>query len=850
MIPSPYRRIVNATPWRWLANKLVRTTRIKALITRSMMSTTALLTGAVLFTQIYSLHEGLKEEGFRTGERVVQALSEKLLVPITTGDHDEALRVLKTALRDSAVARLALTIDPVGANGSPTELEVKTDSVHESWSLRFASSLCSACVDTLEHKTYRFDIKTDEYPSASDSKSTKGSHLGSVLVTLDLSSIVAPRLDQIAIIMLVVSLLALFSFSLANAIRDHISNPLDKLLRAMHRMKMELGKPEGEIKIRLKDGDFPTSRQRDINDLMDAFKKLTLSHYDQEDAMNAELQSREQTIAAATQELTLLLEKANEANQIKDNFINLMSHELRQPLYASKMSAMNIVRDPNLNSFPSIKRNIDLIIREMAKASHQIDNVLEFSKNKRDPKVPAIASFDLFRKIESAVTSASGMAYSKDLYIDFIVEGEVPNQIDSCPDSWGHVIDNYIGNAIKYTNEGGVRVYLGQTNETTKDVTWLRFAVEDTGIGVPTEKQDYIFEPFSQVEDARTRSHNGFGLGLAIVSEHVAALGGRRGVEQLEDGGTRFWVEIPVARSRANSSEQSSGQQKLKKINAQFVIMDPRQSFRCSVKTRLQNFDGICHEAGDINTLEALLPSLTDQQRILIVRRVASKEFRQFAGLNLQDLKKKGFDFVISLEPTLESDAVEGVYTRGEADFGFVESIEMINFIGQLYEKQNSTGKEDHDMYHFIELLRMSEKETLKNVKILLVDDHQTNLDVMSQSLEGYGAEVVCALGGQKAIDCANDEEFDVILMDIMMPKIDGIHATRHIRSESLNTETLVFALSAAALDPTTQQEMRHLRMELMSKMTAGENLVFGIKSRLAGMPPKPQMHLVKSGVA
>ena len=847
MIEKNYRRFADRTPWRGIANHLVKKTRFKGLITRSMMGTTLLLTLAVLLTQVYSLHEGIKEEAHRTGERIVQALSEKLLVPITTGDEDETKRVLASALKDSAMMSLSLNIDPVVPGGMSTALTVNSEPAPQGLTLRVFSALCSICVEPLLHKSYTFDVKTDDFQANLENSGKEIRRLGTVLVTLDLSDIVAPRLNQIAIIMLVVGVLALFSLSLAAAIKDHMTDPLEKLLLVMRKLRTELDKPEGEERVRLKDSDFPSTHQRDIHDLVQSLKALMRSYYAQEDAMTEELNNRETTIALATDSLTKLLKKSNEANQIKDNFINLMSHELRQPLYASKTAALNIARDPLMNSMPSVKRSLDLIIREMAKADQQINNVLEFSKNKRDPKTPVIGSFDLFRKVEFAVSSASGQAYSRELYIDFIVDGEVPNQVESCENSWGHIIDNYIGNAIKYTNEGGVKVIIGQSDLTNKDTTWIRFAVEDTGIGVPEETQEFIFEPFSQVESALTRSHSGFGLGLAIVSEHVAALGGKRGADRLEGGGMRFWAEIPVTRARAQSVDQSSGQKRLKSLNAQFVIMDERESFRQSMKSRLLNFDGQCHEAGSIEALESLIPELTDQQRILVVRRVASREFRSFAGLSLAELKGKGFDYVISLEPTLESDAVEGVYTRGEADFGFVESIEMITFIGQLAERQNVNGREEREHGHFMDLLRVTENETLRDVKVLLVDDHQTNLDVMSQSLEGYGAVVVTALGGEKAIAAARLQPFDVILMDIMMPKIGGTEATRHIRMESLNMETPVFALSAAALDPVTQQDMRHLKMEHLSKMTAGETLVFEIKNALAGRSAERSLRLVKS---
>lgn len=830
--------------WGTLMDGLVRRTNFKGLIKWAAMAPILVLTGVMFITHMFSLHESLKEEAVRTSHRISQALSEKLLVSMTTGDREENLRVLNLALKDISLMQIELTIDPVVAGETPTTLNVASEPATGGLLLQAVSWACQSCIEPLIRKSYTYDVNADDYPSLGEAPDSKARRLGQMQLTLDLSDIVSPRLNQFAIIFAIVSLFLVFAFLFEQTIRRQISEPLEGLIKSMGKMKELAADPDRQDRLNL--SELPASQQHEITGLIDAFKLLIENVYRSEDGMKSVLADQEAKIRSATASLEISLAKEKEAGEIKGNFINLMSHELRQPLYASKTAALNMSRDASLAGYPNLRRNIDLILREIAKASNQIDNVLEYSRNLRDPKVPVNSHFDLYRKVESAVLSISGMAYAKDLYLDFIVEEGLPNQVVSSQESWTHIIDNYLGNAIKYTNHGGIRVHLSQLDETNKDTVWIRFAVEDTGVGVPDSKMDYIFEPFSQVEDARTRQHNGFGLGLAIVSENIAAMKGRRGVERLPDGGMKFWADIPVKRSKSLSGDQINGAGKLQQVNAQFVVMDSRDSFRDSICSRLANFDAKCVPATGIDDLESALADLDSPNRILIVRRIASQDFKRSTnGLTLDQLKQKGFVSVISLEPTLESDAVEGVKFRQEADFGFVESLEMISLITKLFTSLQGFSRDEHGMEHLLSLLRATQPDTLKDVSILLVDDEQVNLDVMTQSLTSYGAVVEAARGGERAILLAKEKKYDVILMDIMMPLVDGISATRSIRSESVNQETPVFALSAAGRDERTRDEMQFLGMEYMNKMTADETLVFRIQTVISGSQAKPVLSVV-----
>ncbi|WP_241032728.1 hybrid sensor histidine kinase/response regulator (plasmid) [Pseudomonas fluorescens] len=839
-----YKAVSSKAFWGTLTDGLVRRTTFKGMIKRAAMGPMLVLAGVVVVTHLISLHESSKEEAFRTSHRISQALSEKLLVSMTTGDRDENLRVLNLALKDSALMRIELTVDPVVPGESASILTADSPPTRGGPLLRAVSWVCSSCIEPLIHKSYTFDVNADDYPSVGENSDSKARRLGQMHITLDLSDIVSPRLNQFAIILTIVALLVIFAFLFEQTIRRQISEPLEGLIKSMGKMKELTSDPTQHDRLSM--SELPTSDQHEIKGLIIAFQRLIENVYQSEDGMKAVLAAQSDKIRAATASLEISLAKEKEASEIKGNFINLMSHELRQPLYASKTAALNMTRDEALSHYPNLRRNIELILREIAKASSQIDNVLEYSRNLRDPKVPTNSHFDLYRKVEGAVLSISGMAYAKDLYIDLIVEDGMPNQVVSSQEAWTHIIDNYLGNAIKYTETGGIRVYLSQLDETSKDTIWIRFSVEDTGVGVPDSKMDYIFEPFSQVEDARTRQQNGFGLGLAIVSENIQAMKGRRGVERLPQGGMRFWADIPVKRSKALSGDQITGASKLSQVGAQFVVMDSRESFRDSICSRLSNFDTKCVPAENIDQLGDALNQLDGDNKILIVRRIASRDFKRSTNdMTLEQIKAKGFVTVVSLEPTLESDAVEGVKFRKEADFGFVESLEMHSLITKIYASLQNRSSTEHGMAQLLSMLKVTEGETLRDVSVLLVDDQQVNLDVMSQSLQGYGAVVETARGGERAITLAKEQKYDVILMDIMMPIVDGISATRAIRSESKNQATPIFALSAAGRDEKTKDEMEFLGMVYMNKMTADEALVFGIQAAISGGTAKPVLTVV-----
>lgn len=839
-----YKAVSSKAFWGTLTDGLVRRTTFKGMIKRAAMGPMLVLAGVVVVTHLISLHESSKEEAFRTSHRISQALSEKLLVSMTTGDREENVRVLNLALKDTALMRIELTVDPVVPGELPTTIVADSPPTEGGVLLRAVSGLCKSCIESLIHKSYVYDVNADDYPAVGETPESKVRRLGQMKITLDLSDIVSPRLNQFAIILSIVILLVVFAFLVEQTIRRQISEPLEGLISSMGKMKELTADPTQHGRLSL--SDLPSSEQHEIDGLITAFMRLVENVYRSEDGMKAVLADQEDKIRAATASLQISLAKEKEASEIKGNFINLMSHELRQPLYATKTAALNMTRDEALTHYPTLRRNIELILREIAKASRQIDNVLEYSRNHRDPKVPVNSQFDLYRKVETAVLSTSGMAYAKDLYLDFVVEEGMPNMVVSSEEAWTHIIDNYLGNAIKYTEVGGIRATLSQLDETSKDTIWVRFAVEDTGVGVPDSKMDYIFEPFSQVEDVRTRQQNGFGLGLAIVSENVHAMKGRRGAERLPGGGMRFWADIPVKRSKPVSGDQTNGISKLEQARVQFVVMDSRDSFRDSICSRLGNFDAKCVPARGIGELEDAISQLDAQNKILIVRRIASRDFKESTnGITLDQLKEKGFVSVVSLEPTLESDAVEGVKFRKEADFGFVESLEMHSLITKIHGSLQNHSSAEHDMAHFLSMLKTTEIDTLRDVSILLVDDEQVNLDVMSQSLRGYGAVVETARGGERAITLAKDNTYDVILMDIMMPRVDGISATRSIRCDSKNVNTPVFALSAAGRDEKTQDEMEFLNMSYMNKMTAGETLVFHIKAVISGGTAKPVLKVV-----
>jgi signal transduction histidine kinase len=252
--------------------------------------------------------------------------------------------------------------------------------------------------------------------------------------------------------------------------------------------------------------------------------------------LEAEVAKRTAELQAANGQLRAAKEKAEEISRLKGEFLANVSHELRTPLngiIGMTETVLETELDPEQREFLSIaKASADSLLKI-------INDVLDFSKLDAQKFVLVRTEFNLGEALEQAVKPLSFLAGQKGLELLYQIEPDVPATLVGDPGALGQVLINLIGNAIKFTDQGEVRVRV-RTERTDATQVSLRVCVADTGIGIPVEKQASVFEAFVQADGSSTRRHGGTGLGLAICANLVKLMGGRIWVESREGQGSTF----------------------------------------------------------------------------------------------------------------------------------------------------------------------------------------------------------------------------------------------------------------------------------------------------------------------
>lgn len=467
--------------------------------------------------------------------------------------------------------------------------------------------------------------------------------------------------------------------------------------------------------------------------------------------------SQELQIQAA--ELTVSRRMAEESTKAKSRFLSNMSHEIRTPLNGI-IGLTNLARDKVTN--PDLQDYLDKVILSSDALLHVINDILDVSKiesGKLELEITDVRVSDLLDRI-SATLDAN--ARNKGLALQLFIDKDVPRSFKGDPTRLQQVLNNLISNAIKFTEEGYVQLIMGFD----KDTGELSIRVKDTGIGIEPKNLHKLFKEFSQADTSTTRKFGGSGLGLTIAKSLTELMKGKITVESEINNGTTFTVTLP--------------------IEASDETLLPRHVVVPSVHL-------ITLDQNNQPTLEeALIQS----------------------GLEITT-KQNAENLVIMLPPTVNeliisslskhlSEAGKATYLIGYPDqFEACETStrNKLSFITAPF----NTSK----IANSIAQVKESEEETIDPMSsvnfsgrsVLLVEDNHINQLIAQEMLELVGLTVTLAENGKIATQKANECEFDLILMDIQMPEMDGIEATRCIRRQSKNTTTPIVALTANVMN-------------------------------------------------